>query len=559
MTRLNSLIFLVGGSAAISIVVKATVIAALGLVGAWLGRGSRAAVRHAVLAACFAALLGLPVASLLIPPMHLAVVQAPTVAFPFAEAVDTTLPSAPMNVNAPSVSQWSLPSPGDLWIVGTLLFLLRIIVGLRQVYLLRRFGLPWRDGRIVVERMAAEAGVHRRIDVLLHESLVVPVTCGVVYPAIVLPPDARNWDGEDLGRAIVHELEHVRRWDWVSQCFARAVCAAYWFHPLVWIASRQFSLEAERACDDAVLRRSEATAYADQLVALAQRLSTAGKSPALAMAGRSDLSSRVRAVLDGRQKRGRAGVFLVTVACTVAAVAVLAMSPIRMVAAPQPSALRFEAASIRPTPPPPEGGVSRGRFVQDASGIDYFSIPVFTLILRAWNLHDYELSMAGGFKQRWNIVARAPENATVDQIPLMLRGLLIDRFGLKFHREKRDIAVYALVPGKGSPKLKEAEAPEGGLGTGRSPNGGVRVSGNVTLEGFGYGISEIMGRPVIDQTGLTGVYEISFNYDRDDSAPGAAANLQRAIEDNLGLKVEPRKVPIEVFVVDSVNSVPSAN
>ena len=105
---------------------------------------------------------------------------------------------------------------------------------------------------------------------LLHEALPGPMTCGVLHPAIVLPPDAQIWDQEDLNRAIVHELEHVRRGDWVSHCLARAVCAVYWFHPLVWIAWRQLALEAERSCDDAVLGRSEATAYADQLVGLAQ-------------------------------------------------------------------------------------------------------------------------------------------------------------------------------------------------------------------------------------------------------------------------------------------------
>ena len=158
---------------------------------------------------------------------------------------------------APSVSRWSWPSAGTLllagWFAGALLFLLRMIVGLRQVHSLRRFGLPWREGQIMVDRLALDTGVRRRVEVLVHESLPAPVTCGVVQPAIVLPLDARNWAASDLNRALVHELEHVRRADWVSHCVARVVRAAYWFHPLVWIAWRQLSLEAERACDDAVL------------------------------------------------------------------------------------------------------------------------------------------------------------------------------------------------------------------------------------------------------------------------------------------------------------------
>src|SRR6185503_8166814 len=113
----------------------------------------------------------------------------------------------------------------------------------------------------------------------------------------------------------VHELEHVRRGDWLSQCVARAVCAWYWFHPLVWIAQRQLALEAERACDDAVLRRSEATAYADQLIELATRLSGVRHQNALGMANRADLAARVGAVLDRRQRRGRAGAAVIGLAC----------------------------------------------------------------------------------------------------------------------------------------------------------------------------------------------------------------------------------------------------
>ena len=192
------------------------------------------------------------------------------------------------------------------------------------------------------------------MEVLLHEALPAPVTCGIVRPAIVLPPDAQAWEAEDLNRAIVHELEHVRRFDWTSLCLARIARAVYWFHPLVWIAWRQFALEAERSCDDAVLARSEATAYADQLVGLARRLSAAQKSPALAMANRSDLSARVGSVLDGRRARGRASALLAAVACGVAVAIVVTISPLRMVAGQQPSTPgavesipKWDAVSIR--------------------------------------------------------------------------------------------------------------------------------------------------------------------------------------------------------------------
>lgn len=207
------------------------------------------------------------------------------------------------------------------------IFLLPMVVGLWQVRSLRRSALPWRarDARL------------RQVDLLLHEHVAGPMTCGVVRPAIVLPRDAERWERDELERALTHELEHVRRWDWAVQCGARVMCAFYWFHPLVWMMWRRLALEAERACDDAVLGGAEATAYADQLVKLAERLSASQRPPLLAMASRSDLARRVDAVLDGGQRRGRAGWRAVAAVCAGAALLALAVVPLKVVAAQAPS------------------------------------------------------------------------------------------------------------------------------------------------------------------------------------------------------------------------------
>ena len=126
-------------------------------------------------------------------------------------------------------------------------------------------------------------------------------------PCILLPGEAQQWNDSDLRRALVHELEHVRRRDWVIQVAARAACALYWFHPLAWVTLRRLCLEAERACDDAVLETGERTDYAEQLVQLARRMSAGAAQPAVGMANRSDLSARVTALLNESQRRGRAG------------------------------------------------------------------------------------------------------------------------------------------------------------------------------------------------------------------------------------------------------------
>jgi TonB family protein len=336
MPLLRAAMLAVSSSLAASIVFKATIGTALGLGGAWLARGNRAAVRHALLAAAFGVLLALPIASAVAPPVNIEVSRAARQ--PVAAVFVRLSPAHAGGGVAAVISQSAGLSAADLllagWLAGAALFLLPVAMGLWQVRRLRGSAVPWRQGQLVADTLAREGGMRRRAEVLLHPALAGPMTCEVRHPAIVLPQDAETWDGEDLDRALVHELEHVRRGDWAIHCMARALCAVYWFHPLVWLAWRQLEVEAERACDDAVLERSDAAAYADQLVGLARRLSAAAKSPLLAMANCSDLTARVHAVLDSGQPRGRAGRLAVSLACA-AAVLAAAMAPVRMVAAPQ--------------------------------------------------------------------------------------------------------------------------------------------------------------------------------------------------------------------------------
>src|SRR5262249_39543439 len=185
-----------------------------------------------------------------------------------------------------------------VWLAGAFLLLAQLAVDLRRLYRTRRDGLPWLERRKLIQSLASECGVRRKVEVLLHGGIPGPLTCGIWRPAIMLPVEASEWNEADLRRALVHELEHVRRGDWAIQLAARVTCIFYWFQPLVWVALRRLSLEAERAADDAVVESAEHTEYADQLVLLAGRLSKAQPQAALGMANRSDLSARVSALLD---------------------------------------------------------------------------------------------------------------------------------------------------------------------------------------------------------------------------------------------------------------------
>jgi ankyrin repeat protein len=184
----------------------------------------------------------------------------------------------------------------------------------------------------MVRMLAGECGIRKSVDILLHEEIQAPVTCGALRPVVLLPFGVREWSEDDLRRALIHELEHVRRSDWAMQRVARLAVACYWFHPLVWVAWRRLRLEAERAADDAVLSTAQSAEYAEQLVGLARSMSNAEAHPVLGMANRSDLSARVSAMLDGNQRRGRAGFLAAAGAIAAAALVLATIGPLTAVA-----------------------------------------------------------------------------------------------------------------------------------------------------------------------------------------------------------------------------------
>ena len=121
-------------------------------------------------------------------------------------------------------------------------------------------------------------------ELLQSDRAKLPFACGFLRARIVLPPDSEGWSRARRSTVLIHELGHVCRGDLIGHTLSRIVCALYWFHPLVWVVWRRLCVEAERACDDAVIENEEHTDYADQLVSLARRMSKAYGQPALGMA-----------------------------------------------------------------------------------------------------------------------------------------------------------------------------------------------------------------------------------------------------------------------------------
>ncbi len=484
------------------------------------------------------------------------------------------------------------------WMGGVLLFTLPLFAGLVQVGRLRRTGLPWVAGQTVIDSLASEAGLRKPVDVLLHESIAAPATCGLGRHAILFPIDASTWSDADVRLAAIHEMEHVRRRDCFINAFARLICAFYWFHPLVWIAWHRLGLEAERACDDAVLRRAEADVYANQLVTLASRLSANARHPLLAMANRSDLVRRVSAVLDERQARGHVGVRRATAIVLAACVLTAVISPLQAVSSTarrrtesqvtaQPA---FEVAAIRQNTSgtgAPTSRIEQGRFVAS-------NVPLQQLISDAYRMPvvggpDWIRDPPGPRRPgaiRFDVIATIPPETPADQVPLMLRTLLAERFKLAVRTETQEREAYELVHARKDKRLGsqltrstqrcQTEIEGGPL---RAPvrrvtEDGKTVcsimmgpaairGGGLTMIFLANTLSGFVGRTVVDRTGLEGPFDFHLTYTPaarggGPPPPDDRPSIFTAVQEQLGLKLEAAIASVEMLVIDSV-SMPTEN
>ena len=270
---------------------KGTVILAASFSASALLCRASAAARHFLWTAVFAALLVLPLAMSVAPPWT---VQSPLgVAPPAAAVSQTTLTVRPDPVQ-PSRSPWIF-----LWGLGCSLAATRFLLGAARTYWIVRRARPAPYAQAIAAELGSAA-------ILESADAPVPLACGLLRPAVVLPAGAAAWPAARLRTVLLHELAHIRRWDLGAQALGQAACCLYWFHPLAWLAARRLRQEREQACDDAVLASgTPAHEYASDLVDLARGLASRRRAwtDAPAMAESSDLESRVRALFDRRRSR----------------------------------------------------------------------------------------------------------------------------------------------------------------------------------------------------------------------------------------------------------------
>lgn len=319
------------------------------LVALALRRGSPAA-RHMVWALALGAMLALPAASLLIPEWELSFVRVVSLDGPAAALTSRAAAAGPAGVPWSTLVLLA-------WTAGASVALARYVLAMLAVRVVAARARRVTDGEWMERLRDAmrELGMRERVHLLRAQGAAMPMTWGILRPAILVPADADGWTPARKRAVLLHELAHVARRDCLWQTLASLCCAAYWFHPGVWWAARQMRIEREQACDDRVLRAgTRASEYAGHLLEVARsfRPGPLTAAAAVAMARRSQLEGRVLAVLDTARDRGAVPGRAALVAGGIAAVALFPLAAASPGGFEPPAQAPIVVRVAAATPPP---------------------------------------------------------------------------------------------------------------------------------------------------------------------------------------------------------------
>ena len=223
----------------------------------------------------------------------------------------------------------------------------------------------------------------------------------------------------------------------------------------------------------------------------------------------------------------------------------------------------IEVAVVKPHP----SAVMHNNFSFAKNSFELEDQPLLKLIAFAYSLNPRQIVGASGWvsENRWDLTGKTnlTEDATLPQEQQLIRQLLVERFGLQFHREKREMPAYALQVVKGQPRLDLAANPSAQPMEWTQGHDWVRTENYRSNSMADFLIIKrlLMDRPLVDQTGLSGRYDFKLTYSYGD-APSADADVPppmfTAIKEQLGLKFQPLKASVDVIVIDQVGK-PTAN
>ena len=517
---------------------------------------------------------------------------------PFTTAVSAaTLPDS-VRATVPSVQPaqflaWIV----IVWLAGAAALWVRlaggwVVAARMRSMLVRRAPPEWQES---LRKLGAQIRLSRSVPLIVSALVQVPTVVGWLRPVVLVPVGLLGGvPAEYLEVLLLHELAHIRRHDYLVNMLQSVAESLLFYHPAVWWVSRHIRDERELCCDDvAVSVSGNALTYARALAHL-EFCRPSHLSAALAANGGS-LADRIARLLGQSRPSVRTGLGpgVVTIAVLLAAAAYGLFGQ----SGGHPA---FEVATIKPGSAQDAAHGRMGVAYKPGGRIIATNAPLRLLIQFAYAAHDSPYQghsdplgasqVLGGpawiDSEGYDIGAKPESSTDQTRAWLMLQTLLADRFRLTLHRETRELPVYDLTAKKSGLKLPMAKdtrcvsfppgtTPQhvpGASDCGYAPlflsSTELQIEGKkLHMADLIRGLARVLGKPVLDKTGFTGEFDIDLNYTDEDimKSPGSAApgdaggnrlpagpnlSLVFAAMDQLGLKLQPAKGPVEVLVVD---------
>ena len=470
---------------------------------------------------------------------------------------------------------------------------------------------PMLEGREVelLRRAERKGGIRKQIELRLSRTSLEPGIFGILKPVLVWPEGiSGRLEDAHLEAVLAHELWHVRRRDNLAAALHMVVEAIFWFHPLVWwIGDRQVE-ERERACDEAVLESGgDRKVYAESILKICE---FCVGSPLVCVSGvtGADLKKRIVNIMsEGITKKldfsrklllGTAGLLAVAAPIVFGllhATPSLAASGTNDASGPAPG---FASSSIKPSDP----ANPKVKFAFLTDSVTGTNITLQMVIRTAYRVEDAQVSGGPSWvnSEKYDFDLKMDQSTTDKLQKLsdeqraaewfrMVRTLLEERFKLVVHREKKEVPGFVLVISESGSKLHEAKPGDtypNGLSSPSGPTGAGTMRqgiGKLTVQGLSMVyitrlLTAQLGHVVVDKTGLTGKYDFALSWTPDESQPlvyrgisddqrkagivpppaGSGPSIYAAIQEQLGLKLQPQTTDTELLVIDRVE-VPTAN
>jgi uncharacterized protein (TIGR03435 family) len=502
---------------------------------------------------------------------------------------------------------------GAVWLVGFLAVLVLWCVRWRRVSAATKQAVPLQEGREVevLRRMECIGGIRRPLAMLLSRTSLEPGIFGIARPVLVWPEGiSQHLDDQHLEAILAHEVWHVRRRDNLFAALHMLVEAVFWFYPLVWWLGTRLIDERERACDEEVVALGkDRQIYAESILKVCE-FCLGSPLPCVSGVTGADLKKRMVHIMNDRMslKLDFARKALLTVAAILSIAVPITFGLLHpssgwaqsQLATPGASTPVYSSVSIKPSQSSADS-LNRSKMMFSLKDGSFMAkgVTLQRLIQMAYHLQDSQISGGPDWlnSAKFDIDAKLDDSLVAvmhqqtsdhrsfdDQA--MLKALLSDRFKLALHPQTQTVPAYDLVVDESGAKLKQVD----GIRMMHMERGELMSSGT-PIEHLAQQLSLRLGQPVVDKTGLKGTYAFHLHWTPDaaedqrleqggegvrqlvtvrttDPSDGqrvkllaeqaarthspdtTAPPLFAALQEQLGLKLEPQTEPIQMLVID---------